>query len=860
MSARGADVETQAPVVLAVTTAVVVASSLFVLLRFISRVAIVRRVSWDDYFMALAWVIAFGLSFSICYGTSRGLGRHDVDIPPEWQYSLTRAQYAFSVLYNPALMATKTSILVFYLNLSRTEPIFRWASMATLIVVNTAGLALTFLNIFQCRPVQDVFLDPLPASAQCIDIVTLYLSSAPVNIITDLAILFLPMPVLTAMRLPRKQKRILVFTFALGGFVTIVDVVRIASLQKASLSRLQDNGRASSRLAGRDDFAWYASLSYMWTAVEVNVGIICACIPTLKPLLVRVLPGMVHDAESISVKSPGAEEGAQGEQLDAATAIRLPSQAEATRTGPSAPGADMGMMDFLTTPDMNDFVGQPKPAAGRAPAQGSNVFYDFVNAPRAKSMVNMNGRDSYLPLAMVTILFFLWGFAYGLLDTLNSQFQLVVHMSAGQDTALHSAYWAGYFVGPLTVGRVVLKKWGFKATFITGLCIYACGSLIFWPSAVLASFPAFLISNFVVGLGLATLEVAANPFIILCGPMKYAETRLNVAQGVQAIGSVVSPILATRVLFSRVRDAPSLIDAQWTYLSIALFDIALAVVFYYIPLPEAADDDLEDIADNRSGLGSRRVCGFPVVYVTLGLGVFSQFCYVGGQESVSTTFQQLIEAVRPGWVHGPRLQRLRTGRLTVFRSDTLSPFNYQAIAHTCFAVGRFLAAFMGAFMKPRRILGLFYIGAIVSSALAMSLSGTSGISMIILVVFFESAIWPMIFAISLRSLGRHTKTGSALLTAAASGGAIFPVVMNAVANGRGLRYSLCVVLVLFSFGTIFPCYLNTFSAAKMQVDPVRESLGATSIGRRTSHSLQGLRLRAKKDDEGPTIEHIEDKC
>ena len=174
--------------------------------------------------------IAFGLSFSICYGTTVGLGRHDVDIEPGWRQSLTRSEYAFSVLYvgcaafncrscrltlkqNPALMATKTSILSFYLNLSKTQPIFRWASIATLVVVNAAGLALTFLNIFQCQPVEDVFQDPLPPSAKCIDIVTLYLSSAPVNIITDLAILFLPMPILTSMRLPRKQKTILVFTF-----------------------------------------------------------------------------------------------------------------------------------------------------------------------------------------------------------------------------------------------------------------------------------------------------------------------------------------------------------------------------------------------------------------------------------------------------------------------------------------------------------------------------------------------------------------------------------------------------------------------------------------------------------------------
>jgi hypothetical protein len=110
-------------------------------------------------------------------------------------------------------MATKTSILMFYLTLSKTEKVFRWLSIGTLAVVNIAGIALTLLNVFQCRPFNAVFLSPAPASAQCFDIIGLYLGSAPVNIITDLAILFLPMPILTGMRLPRKQKTILVFTF-----------------------------------------------------------------------------------------------------------------------------------------------------------------------------------------------------------------------------------------------------------------------------------------------------------------------------------------------------------------------------------------------------------------------------------------------------------------------------------------------------------------------------------------------------------------------------------------------------------------------------------------------------------------------
>ena len=104
------------------------------------------------------------------------------------------------------------------------------------------------MNIFQCRPLSTLFEEPKSANATCTEIVTLYLSSAPVNIITDLIILLLPVPVLKAMRLPKKQKIILHITFGFGVFVTAIDVVRVSYLQQAAETRLTQvlNGQSSS--------------------------------------------------------------------------------------------------------------------------------------------------------------------------------------------------------------------------------------------------------------------------------------------------------------------------------------------------------------------------------------------------------------------------------------------------------------------------------------------------------------------------------------------------------------------------------------------------------------------------------------
>jgi hypothetical protein len=222
-------------------------------------------------------------------------------------------------------MTVKTSILVFYLTFARGEKLFRLGTYVTLFVVNVSGLALTFLTIFQCRPVGSVLLPTLPATASCTSVITLYLSSAPVNIITDIAILFLPMPILTKMHLPRRQKYILIITFGFGFFVTVVDVIRIAYLQDAMTeSRLTSQSRPihsgslisisctiyATPLSRQIMLIPYAlasaALSFMWSVVEVNMSVICTNVPLLKPLIARVMPRMIGVSGKRHGRTPGA--------------------------------------------------------------------------------------------------------------------------------------------------------------------------------------------------------------------------------------------------------------------------------------------------------------------------------------------------------------------------------------------------------------------------------------------------------------------------------------------------------------------------------------------------------------------------
>jgi fucose permease len=727
------DYANRGPTVMGVSAATLAICSLFVGLRLISRFVVVRKAGWDDYTIILAWLLAFGASFSICYGANKGLGRRQEDIPSEWLRPMKQSSYAFSVLYNPALMATKTSILLFYLTLSKSRKVFRWATIATLVIVNVGGLALTILNIVQCRPVTAAWASPVPASATCTNIVTIYLSSAPLNIITDMAIFFLPMPILTSMRLPKKQKIILIITFGFGIFVAIVDVVRIAYLQDAQRATLKaaqthhSESGTDQRNAG--DFAWYASLSFMWSTVEINISIMCACVPALKPLARRFLPSWVIDhttAQNNSVTHTSDEPVLHQDIVGIrrrSDPLTPPQSPKTMMPPPLGHGNDepMGMMDFFTTPDMDELP-QLRPSNtvltyATTARRHSMTFFDFVDTGKKKNITLRTNRESVYPVLMVTVLFFVWGFAYGFLDVLNSRFQQVARMSDWQTVGQHSAYYAGYVVGPPTFGRIVFKTWGFKACYMVGLSLYSCGTLIFWPSSVLNSFPTFLVSNFIVGAGLSTLELGANPFIALCGPPEYAEVRLNLSQAVQAIGTIVSPLLAKKVLFPA--NAGSLIDVQWTYLGLAFFNILLAILYYYIPLPEATDDELETATARMSipteatiKIGHKPV---RVLWIGLGFAVFCQFCYVGAQEATSTTYAEFLAYTMP----------------------SIDAVSHQAYGHTAFAVSRFLAAGIDIWVKPRFSLMFFYLGSVAFAVATMNTTGSVGAAMIVLLMFFQ---------------------------------------------------------------------------------------------------------------------------
>jgi len=159
-------------------------------------------------------------------------------------------------------------------------------------------------------------------------------------------------------------------------------------------------------------------------------------------------------------------------------------------------------------------------------------------------------------------------------------------------------------------------------------------------------------------------------------------------------------------------------------------------------------------------------------------------------------FINYVSAVRPGTTHA-------TGA------------NLLAVAQGCFAIGRFIASGLLKVTKPRLVLMGFLSGVVLFACLTMGLKGNAGIAAISLVLFFESCVFPLIFALSIRGLGRHSKRGASFIVAAVSGGALFPPVLGTVADHIGTQKAFFIPLIGFVIAWMFPLYLNLFKAKSL---------------------------------------------
>ncbi|KAI4719457.1 hypothetical protein E4T48_04346 [Aureobasidium sp. EXF-10727] len=257
-----------------VIVAIVSTSIAFVVLslRMFTRGLIVRNIGAEDFVILAAFALSVALTALICIEVQHGQGRHYSSVSPEELKQLNKAFWASVPVYQASLSLTKISILLQYRRVFVGSDIQRIIA-GSICVIIVYGLWSVLSTAFMCTPVS-YFWDT-SIGGHCLSRMGVWFANASLNIITDVVICLMPVPVLNRLRLPRKQKYALIAVFCLGLFVCLTSILRLKALYQISIST---------------DITWDNTPAAYWSSLEANFSVVAACLPTLRKTISRFFP------------------------------------------------------------------------------------------------------------------------------------------------------------------------------------------------------------------------------------------------------------------------------------------------------------------------------------------------------------------------------------------------------------------------------------------------------------------------------------------------------------------------------------------------------------------------------------------
>lgn len=406
-------------------------------------------------------------------------------------------------------------------------------------------------------------------------------------------------------------------------------------------------------------------------------------------------------------------------------------------------------------------------------------------------------RSYLLPFALVTSLFFFWGFVHNMDPILIPHLKKSFSLTTLQSSLVDSAVYIGYFLMALPAG-MIMKRYGYKTGILTGLSLFACGSFLFIPAANTQQYVFFLGALFIIACGLAILETVANPYAALLGKPEAATRRLNFAQSFNGLASTVAPIIGARIILTKgysdeqlstmteaarkIALASEAASVKTPYLILGSTILLIALLFAMVKLPEIHHHE-------ESGAGNRGIW-HALGYRHLRWAVIAQFFYVGAQVCVFSFF--ILYAADAAGL------------------DKIKAADY--LGWGCgmaFMAGRFIGTFLMRFFRPQRMLAVYSAINILLCCVAISGSGMITICAVIAIAFFMSIMFPTIFSLGIAGLGADAKYGSSLIIMSIVGGAVLPPVMAQISDTMGtMQAGYVVPMVCFAVTLVFGLFTH----------------------------------------------------
>ncbi|KAM6525676.1 hypothetical protein FALCPG4_011214 [Fusarium falciforme] len=283
-------VQDRSATLIGVVVMLLVITTVVVVLRLWTRYVILNQLGADDFLALISLLVVIGCGVAIILETRYGLGKHvSPDILKTASLYLKNF-YVAVVLYAASLLFIKLTFLLHYYRLLAIQGMKK-VYQAAIAIVGSWAVSQVLLGIFVCQPIHG-FWDKT-VDAKCIPNQPQWYINAAGNIVTDVMVFLLPIPAIRSLRLPRTQKFILAGIFSLGFFTVILSAIRIEYLQDF------------------EDFTWKHVESNLWSMAELTSALICACLPTLRPFVVRYFPGLA----SKFTRSSGGYRGGHGSRI-----------------------------------------------------------------------------------------------------------------------------------------------------------------------------------------------------------------------------------------------------------------------------------------------------------------------------------------------------------------------------------------------------------------------------------------------------------------------------------------------------------------------------------------------------------------
>ena len=437
-----------------------------------------------------------------------------------------------------------------------------------------------------------------------------------------------------------------------------------------------------------------------------------------------------------------------------------------------------------------------------------------------KMFVGANGKNYIVTFALVSSLFFLWGFCNGMIDVLNKHFKNSLNLNNFEAGLVQFANFIGYGVMAIPSG-LLAQRFGYKGGILIGLALIAAGAIWFIPACFINTYIAFLTGLFILAAGLAVLETIANPYTTVLGPTGDGPARINIAQTCNAVGVFLGPIVAGTFILSSTNVANTSNSHLFIpYLFIGVLVLVLFVLFIKSDLPDvkAEDESLVPVA-------GAQVVSRPLIgrwHFTLAVG--AQFFYVAAQVGIWATFISYITSKDmpdlPAWLANwlyPGWTAVTNG---VYHLTDLGASRAFSGGILVFIAGRVVGSAILSVCSASATLAVFGLCNTALMAIIVFHVGWWSVAALFLCNFFMSIMYPTIFALGIRGLGDHTKLGSSLIVMAILGGALLPLLMGWLADHYSMRMAFIAPLFCFAYVMVYSAiwpWLESLDRADHQV-------------------------------------------